>query len=65
MRYKFTTNRYNYSTGKNYNLWLDRTTSIEPHWYMNNYKLFRANGKYGRAVRKLKMPKKFKLSVSK
>lgn len=65
MNYKFTTDRYYFSRGKNIHRWLESTNAIEPNWYMNNYRHYRANGKYGRAVRKLKMPKKFKLSVSK
>ena len=65
MNYKFATDRYYFSRGKNIHRWLESTNSIEPNWYMNNYRHYRANGKYGRALRKLKMPKKFKLSVSK
>jgi hypothetical protein len=65
MNYKFTTDRYYFGRGKNIHRWLESTNAIEPNWYMNNYRQYRANGKYGRAVRKLNMPKEFKLSVSK
>ena len=54
MRYKFATDRYYFNRGKNLHRWLSSTTSIEPHWYMNNYRYRRTQGKYNRAVKQLK-----------
>lgn len=54
MRYKFATDRYYFNRGKNLHRWLSSTTSIEPHWYMNNYRYRRTQGKYNRAAKQLK-----------
>ena len=65
MNYKFTTNRYYFSRGKNIDRWLSSTNSIAPNWYMNNYRRYRSNSKYNRATRKLKLPDSYRQSVSK
>ena len=54
MRYKFATDRYYFNRGKNLHRWWSSTTSIEPHWYMNNYRYRRTQGKYNRAAKQLK-----------
>lgn len=65
MNYKFTTNRYYFSRGKNIDRWLSSTNSIAPNWYMNNYRRYRSNSKYNRATRKLKLPDSYRQNVSK
>ena len=65
MNYKFTTNRYYFSRGKNIDRWLSSTNSIAPNWYMNNYRRYKSNSKYNRATRKLKLPDSYRQSVSK
>lgn len=54
MRYRFATSRYYFNRGKNYNLWLNSTTAIEPYWYM--YRFNKAQGRYIRAMKKVNMP---------
>ena len=54
MRYRFATSRYYFNRGKNYNLWLNSTTAIEPYWYM--YRFNKAQGRYTRAMKKVNMP---------
>ena len=54
MRYRFATSRYYFNKGKNYNLWLNSTTAIEPYWYM--YRFNKAQGRYTRAMKKVNMP---------
>lgn len=54
MRYKFATDRYYFNRGKNLHRWLSSTTAIEPHWYMNNYRYRRTQGKFNRSAKQLK-----------
>lgn len=54
--YKFMTNRYYFNKGTNkYKLWIISTNSIEPNWYMNNYRRY-ANRRYNRMQRKVRGP---------
>ena len=46
MKYLFTTNRYYFGRGKNAHRWLDSTTSIEPHWYIDNYRHYKFGKNY-------------------
>lgn len=54
--YRFMTNRYYFNKGTNkYKLWVISTNSIEPNWYMNNYRRY-ANRRYNRMQRKVRGP---------
>ena len=58
--YRFMTNKYYWGKTRMMHRWYKYDSHIEPYWYMNNYKLFRSNGRYGRQVAKLKLPKAYK-----
>lgn len=46
MKSLFTTDRYYFGRGKNLHRWLNATTSIEPHWYIDNYRHYKFNKNY-------------------
>jgi hypothetical protein len=56
IKYKYITNAYSLRKMNRSRLWLTYTTSITPHWYHDNYRLYRTNGRLNRAQRKLKLP---------
>lgn len=58
--YRFMTNKYYWGKTRMRHRWYKYDSHIEPYWYMNNYKLFRSNGRYGRQVAKLRLPKAYK-----
>lgn len=55
MKYLFTTDRYYFGKGKNLHRWLDSTTSIEPHWYINNYRHYKFNKNYKSLSKAMKL----------
>lgn len=56
IKYKYITNAYSLRKMNRSRLWLTSTTSITPHWYHDNYKLYKTNSRLNRAQRKLKLP---------
>ena len=50
MLYKFATDRYYFGRGKNKHRWLKSTNSIEPYWYMNNWRYRNAGRSYRKKI---------------
>lgn len=57
MKYLFATDRYYFGRGKNLHRWLDSTTSIEPHWYMNNYRHYKFGKNYKSLFKSMQLQK--------
>ena len=53
LAYKFQTYRYYFGKGPNRHRWLTSTTSIEPFWYMKDYRWMRQQRRYYQGVRQI------------